>query len=129
DHPVQARIAGFEAESPRRYGADAGYAAAGFAITGLRVRGRGPVRPLAVDPGGQVADAPPPHGTRAVRFHGRGGVTADVPIYGADAVRPGCVLDGPAIVELPDTSIVVPDGARCRIDGQGSARIALFATD
>ena len=41
------------------------------------------------------------------------------PVYDADALRPGHQLGGPAIVEAPLTTVVVPPGMRYRIDRHG----------
>ncbi len=50
-------------------------------------------------------------GTRVVYFtRGEGGV--ETPVYDGTALKPGEVLTGPAIVDLPTTGIVVPPGAR-----------------
>jgi N-methylhydantoinase A/oxoprolinase/acetone carboxylase beta subunit len=39
------------------------------------------------------------------------------PIHRGEALEPGMGIDGPAIVEEPDTTIVVYPGWRCRLDG------------
>ena len=41
------------------------------------------------------------------------------PLYDADALQPGHRLDGPAIVEAPLTTVVIPPGMRYRIDRHG----------
>jgi N-methylhydantoinase A/oxoprolinase/acetone carboxylase beta subunit len=43
----------------------------------------------------------------------------DTPVYEADALRPGNRLEGPAIVEAPLTTVVVPPGVRYSIDHHG----------
>ena len=117
----------FEEEYARRYGADSGYSGAGFAITALRVFGRGPAAPLDYvrQASGTAAD---PIGAREVRFHAQGGGAESTPIYGPDSLQPGVELSGPGVVELPDTSIVIPRGWRFEVDQQGSAHISIDPT-
>jgi N-methylhydantoinase A len=122
-------IVAFEAEYARRYGADSGYSAAGFAITGLRVRGRGRARPLALARAGDGVPDLTETGRREVTFHGRDGDASTVPAYGPGAIHFDTRIEGPAIVELPDTSIVVPHRAVLTVDAQGSACIDLSPTD
>jgi N-methylhydantoinase A/acetophenone carboxylase len=43
----------------------------------------------------------------------------DTAVYEADALRPGNRLEGPAIVEAPLTTVVVPPGSRYSIDHHG----------
>jgi N-methylhydantoinase A/acetophenone carboxylase len=43
----------------------------------------------------------------------------DTPIYAAELLEPGHALDGPAIVEAPLTTVVVPPGFRYAIDRYG----------
>lgn len=50
---------------------------------------------------------------RKCRFDGR---DVDTPVYDGDRIRAGHVLTGPAIVEEPTMTVVVPKGFRCRVD-------------
>ena len=100
----------FEAVYQRIYGRDSGYADAGFAITGLRVLGRGPSRTIPVNPERGDGAEPQPSGSRLVRFHDRGGAAEEIPTYDQTAARPGARFAGPAIVELPDTTVCVHAG-------------------
>ncbi|MBI2962655.1 MAG: hydantoinase/oxoprolinase family protein [Deltaproteobacteria bacterium] len=59
---------------------------------------------------------PAPIGARPVYFEERGG-TVDSPVYAGDRLRPGQVIDGPAVVEEKATSIVAFPGTRLRLDG------------
>lgn len=127
---ISTLIERFEKLYSRRYGPDSGYAAAGFAITSLRVRGRGLARELSSLYFGadHKSTAVVPTGYREVRFSGRN-QPLRVALYDGSVIHPGVTLCGPAIVELPDTSIVVPSGAAMRVDQRGSARIALSIKD
>jgi len=40
----------------------------------------------------------------------------DTPAYDADLLQPGSVLEGPALVDDPTTTVVVPDGFTCEVD-------------
>jgi N-methylhydantoinase A len=50
------------------------------------------------------------HGQREVWWDGAG--TARTPIYDRDMLAPGAIVEGPAIIEAPDTTYVVPPGWR-----------------
>jgi N-methylhydantoinase A len=52
--------------------------------------------------------------TRPTYAHGRGMV--DTPVYDWAGLSPGTALPGPALVQGPDTTVVVPDGFRLTID-------------
>jgi N-methylhydantoinase A len=59
------------------------------------------------------ASAPPkPFATRRVYFGG----WRETPIFRRDALLPGAALVGPAIVEQPDTTIVIEPDMRARVD-------------
>jgi N-methylhydantoinase A len=58
------------------------------------------------------------NGTRMVYFN-RGEAGAETPVYRGAALRTDQVLEGPAIVDLPTTGIVVPPGARLARDDGG----------
>jgi N-methylhydantoinase A len=60
--------------------------------------------------------APLPASTRPVYFGG----WHDTPIYRREALLPGMVLIGPAIVEQPDTTTVIEPGMRARVDAYGN---------
>jgi N-methylhydantoinase A len=123
---VSELIRRFEHEYTRRYGQDSGYSAAGFAITGLRVRGRGQAGDLTLSrTTGDQTETVTPTGRRQVLFHGREGGGDAIPIYDHAVLGSKAALQGPAIVELPGTSIVVPHQAFLQIDSMGSAFVYL----
>jgi N-methylhydantoinase A len=49
----------------------------------------------------------------------------ETPIYDGPALRPGNALDGPAVIEQPGTTVVVPAGARVALDRFGNTVISL----
>ncbi len=50
-------------------------------------------------------------------FFGELGGSVETEIYDGEALAPGAVLSGPAVVELPATTIVVRPGQRLSVDG------------
>ncbi len=55
--------------------------------------------------------AGPEAGSRAVAFQ-RGAVPEQVPVHAGAAMAPGTDIDGPAVIDLPTTGILVPPDAR-----------------
>ena len=49
----------------------------------------------------------------------------ETPIYDGPVLRPGNALDGPAVIEQPGTTVVVPAGARAELDRYGNTLITL----
>jgi N-methylhydantoinase A len=99
-------------------------------VVNLRVTSVGQtwkVRPAAAAPAGERR-APEPQGARPVYF-GHWRDFADVPVYDGAALAGGDALDGPAIVELPDTSIVVDDRYDVSVDAYGNFRLQAKQTD
>ncbi|HEU5319064.1 MAG TPA: hydantoinase/oxoprolinase family protein, partial [Chloroflexota bacterium] len=62
-------------------------------------------------------------GTRPVCFAGEDFVST--PVHDRYALSPGDALDGPAIVEERESTVVVPPGARATVDRQGNLVILL----
>jgi N-methylhydantoinase A len=58
---------------------------------------------------------PAPVGSREVYFEASTGWTA-TSTYAGESLEPGAAMAGPAIIEEPDTTIVVYPGWRCRLD-------------
>lgn len=61
-----------------------------------------------------AAGQPEPRETRDVYFEDTG--FAGTPIYDRSTLGPDTSIDGPAVVEQMDTTVVVPPGARARVD-------------
>jgi N-methylhydantoinase A len=88
-------------------------------ITGFRVRVHGRVRkPAVVERGAGGAGVVSSH--RDVYWEELGARASTAVVDGPE-LRPGDALDGPAIVELPDTTIVVRPGSNVSIDRYGNA--------
>ncbi|HXF98517.1 MAG TPA: hydantoinase/oxoprolinase family protein [Gaiellaceae bacterium] len=63
-------------------------------------------------------------GRRPVYLHERGRFE-EIPVLDADRLRPGNELPGPALVEAPDTTILVHEGQRLWVDGFLNLRVDL----
>ena len=66
-----------------------------------------------------------PHGARQVRFTGG---WLDTPIFDRASLGRGATLAGPAIVEQPDTTVVIDPGATAVVDGLGNLVITVRVT-
>jgi N-methylhydantoinase A len=51
-------------------------------------------------------------------YFGDAGEYVDTPIYARSTLPPDARLDGPAIVEQMDTTVLIPPGSRARVDSQ-----------
>lgn len=117
-------VAAFEQEYERLYGRGSGYAAAGFQLTSLQVRGRAKlsdVRMEAVGLDGQDAGGAA-KGSRDVIWNGR---REQTPILDGTRLAPGSATAGPAIIEFPDTTIIVERDATAEIHSSGSVVITI----
>ena len=123
---IEAAAAAFEQRYAELYGKDAGFREAGIQAITFRVRGIGvlPFSPeLPVVPAADAADpAAAQTGTRPVCLDARAGFV-DTAIYDYGALRAGHVLTGPAIVEVPTTTVVVPAGTTGTVDHLGNLTI------
>ncbi len=103
----------FERQYEDLYGAGTAFAQAGVEIHALRVDAVGAVtKPRLTRAPAGSSDAPR-KGRRKAYFGGRFVETA---IHERDALEPGARLDGPAIIESPLTTIVIPPGHAAEID-------------
>jgi N-methylhydantoinase A len=120
---VEEAAAAFEKRYAELFGRDAGFREAGIQAITFRVRGVG-VLPFSPQlPGVPAAEAPAePVGTRPVQLDARLGYV-DTPIYDYRELRAGHELVGPAIVEVPTTTVVVPDGTTGTVDHLGNLTI------
>jgi N-methylhydantoinase A len=102
------------------YGKGSAFAGAGCQISLCGVRARGRVRTPAL-PEIEAHDAVPV-GNRDVYWRELGGMSP-TDIYDSSSLGAGAHIAGPAIIELPETTVVVPPGADARVDRFGSIRI------
>lgn len=117
--PEMERICGrFEALYAERYGKDAGYRAAGMEMVSFLVRGIALLRKPELrsqqlgpsDPDGAYIE------TRRAYFSGLGQM-CDARCYDFERLFPGNIVNGPAIVWTPITTVVVQPGQQARCDG------------
>jgi N-methylhydantoinase A len=66
-----------------------------------------------------------PSGARQVRFNGG---WFDTRIFDRASLRNGATLAGPAIVEQPDTTVVIDPGATAVVDALGNLVISVGVT-
>jgi N-methylhydantoinase A len=102
------------------YGQGSAFPGAGTQIGLFKVLARGRVR-TPVPPPIERQASPTPN-ERDVYWRDLGGFVATA-IYDGPKLVPDEVLAGPAILEFPDTTVVVPPGASARLDQLGSVLI------
>ncbi len=109
------------------YGKDAGFREAGIQAITFRVRGVGvlPFSPALPEVPDAIADAEPAD-TRPVCLDAATGFV-DTSIYDYRGLRAGHVLTGPAIVEVPTTTVVIPDGHTGTVDHLGNLIIRVIS--
>ncbi|WP_295525701.1 hydantoinase/oxoprolinase family protein [Novosphingobium sp. Chol11] len=127
---VERLVATFEAEYERLYGKGSGFAGVGFGLTSLQVHGTAKLSGLrlgdVVQQGGDTSgDAAKK--SRDVIWYGRGGKPEATSVYNGAKLGVGFSAPGPAIIEFPDTTVVVPHGCTARVDPTGSVVIDLNA--
>jgi N-methylhydantoinase A len=123
---VDELVGRFEREYARIFGEDTGYAAAGFTTTSLRLRATAPTGEFdltAKRTNGTGVEAAR-RGDRAVLLDAPG-ARVQVAVYDGQALPAGASVEGAAILEFPDTSVVVHEGMRARIDPYGSVVVEL----
>ena len=127
---VERLVATFEAEYERLYGKGSGFAGVGFGLTSLQVHGTAKLSGLrvgdlvqqATDASGDATKKP-----RDVIWYGHGGKPETTSVYDGARLGIGFKAPGPAIIEYPDTTVVVPHGCTAVIDPTGSVVIDLHA--
>ena len=128
---VERLVATFEDEYERLYGKGSGFAGVGFGLTSLHVHGTAKLSGLRVGDLVQqdlgILDHAMP-ASREVIWYGRGGEAETTAIYDGALLGVGFTTSGPAIIEYPDTTVVVPHGCEAKIDSTGSVVIDLHAS-
>ena len=113
---VDALVGRFVEAYEAHFGAGSAFAGAGTELMTLRAEGTALKRrrdPSA--PGVRVGREPAPARTRPV-FLPEHGALRELDVYHGSALSPGDVIRGPAIVELPGTTVVIADEQVGRID-------------
>ncbi|MET0453127.1 MAG: hydantoinase/oxoprolinase family protein [Mycobacterium sp.] len=116
----------FEQRYAALYGAGSGFSAAGIQAITYRVRATGVLPFSAALPEIKSADSTDPGGARVrsrpICLDGTVGYV-DTDVYDYRGLLSGHVLTGPAVIELPTTTVVVPAGTTGTIDRLGNLAI------
>ncbi len=109
---VPALIEEFHREHAREYNFRRDDAPVGLFRLNLKATGLVPKAELAVhEPTGKI---PEPHHRREVWFDADKGL--DTPVYNRDDLPAGLDLDGPAVVEQVDSTVLIPPGTTAHVD-------------
>lgn len=129
---IEAMIEGFGEEYERRFGKGSGHRDAGHSINGMQVHGRANVSSASLTGtggGGDRGGGAEPVGRREViSYQVQGVETENVPVYIGRDLSSGDGLTGPAILEYPDTTVVVREGQTVSIDDFDNVIIDLGAS-
>jgi N-methylhydantoinase A len=108
----------FERLYERRYGRGSSYRAAGIELVTFRLKARGLMSRLRMEPA-KLGSSNPEHAERGQRsiLIEETGAMQSVKIYDLDRMAPGNVVRGPTVVHSPITTIVVHSGQVARMDG------------
>ena len=125
---IVAAAEAFEKKYADLYGKDSGFREAGIQAITYRVRGTG-VLPFSPElPELATADTSDPAsahvGVRKVCLDGRRGFV-DTDIYDYAGLRAGHIVRGPAVIEVPTTTVVVPHDTTGEIDRLGNLNITV----
>jgi N-methylhydantoinase A len=88
------------------------------------VRGPRPTLTIAAAESGTVSPGAAQKGTRPAYF-GELGDFAETPVFDRYRLGPGAVIEGPAIVEERESTVVVGPGTRARVDGSMNVIVEL----
>ncbi len=114
-------VARFEREYEALFGRGATYSKAGFEILNARLIGQGGLPPPASEARGEPLQ---PSGVRCVVFDHRTG-PIETAIYRTSFPRPGATVEGPAIIEFPGQSVVVPPRGEATADAMGNLHVRI----
>jgi N-methylhydantoinase A len=111
----------FQHQYETRFGRGAAFANAGYEILSVRTTAIGSLPPPGSTARGETLVS---SGTRPVVFTDPK-IAVDTAIYRTGFPAPGSEVAGPAIVEFPGQSVVVPPGATARADDFGNLHVRL----
>ncbi len=114
----------FSSEYERLYGEGSGYADAGLTLTGMCVSARAKITDFqfghADDDGETSQIEPKVQSHRQVIWYEHGLKPVRTPVYDGKSVVVGSELNGPAIVEFVDTTLVLRHGQTASVDPLGN---------
>jgi N-methylhydantoinase A len=105
----------FIGDYEQRFGEGSAFTAAGVELVNWRVVVTGVLERPALNGAASEGSDTTPQSIREERIYL--GSWLDASVYDETAIRPGVELAGPAVVELPDTNIVIGHGQRAAVDG------------
>jgi len=111
----------FEKEYETLFGRGATYSSAGFEVMGARVTAHGALPPPPLVAAGEALVA---SGSRKILFDLKQG-PVDTAIWRTSYPPPGAEVAGPAIIEFPGQSVVVPPGGHARADAFGNLHVSV----
>ena len=111
----------FEKQYESLFGRGAAFSNAGYELISVRVMGTGALPPPALATEGESFE---PRGKRRVVFRDAT-KPVDTAIYRTSFPRDGETAEGPAIIEFPGQSVVVPPGATAKADQFGNIHVRL----
>lgn len=107
------------------YGRGSAFVEAGVEVGLLTVKAWGRIRSPEINPVANVQPSvPEPHGTRDVHWPGVGDFVT-TPVYDGMQLAPGAQIAGPAIIEMPETTVPVYPEDGARVDEFGSIVLTL----
>ena len=107
----------FDQKYEELYGKGAAFREAGVEVITFHVVGRGrtPKPSLPYTEPGDPDPSEALKGSRPAYFERAGGFV-DTRVYDSEKLRPGHLVQGPAVIEVPTTTVVVQPGLRARVD-------------
>lgn len=109
----------FERTYERLFGQGSGYREAGIQIVGIKVEGTGRTSKPVLRGADAAPDGPAPAETRDV-YWPESKVTVPTPVHRPEVLTPGTTFDGPTVLEMHFTTVVVHDGQRATVDDFGN---------
>jgi N-methylhydantoinase A len=111
----------FEREYEALFGRGATFTAAGFEVMGVRVTALGALPPPRMVNEGRPLQA---SGVRRILFDLKAG-PVETEIWRTNFPPPGTRVQGPAIIEFPGQSVVVPPGGHAEADAIGNLHVSI----
>jgi N-methylhydantoinase A len=120
---IDALVDRFEAKYEQIYGAGTALRSSGVEFTVLRTEATVPVKRPRPTPVAAKSASAQPISVRKVYFYGVG--LRETQVYRYEHLGPGATIQGPAIVERPDTTVVVGVGQRLEVEPFGNMILTL----
>jgi N-methylhydantoinase A len=115
DDLIEQTAAEFERGYERVYGKGSGFKEAGIEVTTFRVQALGRVSSIQIRPSELGSKHPKTLGSRPV-YWPEVGERVSTPVYRGVELGVGAALEGPALIELPTTTVALHPSQRLRVD-------------